>query len=89
MLEILVLIIGFAAVLAVLLLVIVVVGIRQEPTTEELGEQAPNLIAAFVRRLLGTYVHKPDSCRTRVDDKDYASLSMTQFVGPMDKPDPT
>jgi len=34
------------------LLVIVVIGIRKEPQTEELSEQAPSLIAMFVRRLL-------------------------------------
>ena len=61
MLTILVLLIGSVTILVVLLLVIVVVGIRQEPPTEELSEQAPSLIAVFVRRLLGVYVRKPGS----------------------------
>lgn len=64
MLEILIFVIGSAAVLVALLLVIVVIGIRQEPPMEELNEQAPSFIAAVVRRLLGTYVRKPVS-RTR------------------------
>jgi hypothetical protein len=42
-------------------LVIVVLGIQQEPPTEELSQQAPSLLAAFVRRLLGLHVRKPDS----------------------------
>ena len=61
MLTILVLLIVSVTIFVVLLLVIVVVGIRQEPPTEELSEQASSLIAAFVRRLLGLHVRKPDS----------------------------
>ena len=60
MLTILILI-GSVTVLVALLLAIVVIGARHEPQTEELSEQAPSLIAAFVRRLLGVYVRKPDS----------------------------
>ena len=48
-------------VLFAILLAIVVIGVRHEPQTEELSEQAPSLIAASVRRLLGLYVRKPDS----------------------------
>ena len=75
MLTIFVLLIGSMTTLAVLLLVIVVIGIRQEPPTEELSEQAPSLTTAFVRRLLGVHVRKPDS-----------SPRATSLVGPMDKP---
>lgn len=71
---------GSAAVIVVLLLVIVIIGIRQEPPMEELGEQAPSLIAAFVRRLLGVYVRKPEFDR---DGKAHASL----LAGSMDKRD--
>jgi len=71
---------GCPAAFVVLLLVIVIIGIRQEPPVEELGEQAPSLIAAFVRRLLGVYVRKPDLDR---DGEVYASL----LAGSMDKPD--
>jgi hypothetical protein len=60
MLTILVLV-GSVTVLVAVLLAIVVIGVRHEPQTEELSEQAPSLIAAFVRRLLGLYVRKPDS----------------------------
>jgi hypothetical protein len=75
MLTILVLVVGLAIILVVLLLVIVVIGIRQEPLTEELSEQAPSLTTAFVRRLLGVYVRKPDS-----------PPRTTSLVGPIDKP---
>jgi hypothetical protein len=61
MVTILVILIVSMAIFVVLLLVIVMVGIRQEPPTEELSEQAPKLIAAFARRLLGLHVRKPDS----------------------------
>jgi hypothetical protein len=61
MLSILIFVVGSGTVLILLLFVIVVIGIRQEPPMEELGEQAPGLTAAFVRRLLGAYVRRPDS----------------------------
>ena len=75
MLTILVVLIGSVSILLVLMLLIVVIGIRQEPPTEELSEQAPSLTTAFVRRLLGVYVRKPDS-----------PPRTTSLVGPMDKP---
>lgn len=88
MLAILVLAVGSAAGLVVLLLASVVIGIRQEPSTEELREQAPSLIAAFVRRLLGVYVRKPRSARNLDQvDNDHASLVAASLVVPMDKPD--
>ena len=61
MLTVLVILILSVTILVVLLLLIVVIGIRQEPPAEELSEQASSLIAAFVRRLLGVHVRKPDS----------------------------
>lgn len=61
MLTVLVLLILSVSIFVVLLLVIVVVGIRQEPSTEELSEQASSFIAAFVRRLIGVHVRRPDS----------------------------
>ena len=75
MITILALLIGSMTILAVLLLLIVVIGIRQEPPTEELSEKAPSLTTVFVRRLLGVYVRKPDS------PPHTASL-----VGPIGKP---
>jgi hypothetical protein len=86
MLTILMLIVGSAAVLVVLLLIIVVIGIRQEPTTDELSEQAPSLIAAFVRRMLGVYVRRPYSTSNlHQGDKDGASPCATPLVVPIDK----
>ena len=60
MLTILVLAAGAVMVLVLVLLAIVVIGIRQEPPTDELNRQAPSLFAALVRRMLGVYVRKPD-----------------------------
>jgi hypothetical protein len=54
---------GAVMVLVLVLLGVVVVGIRQEPSTNELSSQAPSHIAALVRRLLGVYVRKPDMHR--------------------------
>ena len=59
MFAILILVVGSVTALVVLLLVIVVIGIRQEPSMEELREQPPRLTAVFVRRLLGVCVRKP------------------------------
>ena len=75
MLTILILVVGSVAILVVLLLLIVVIGIRREPATEELSEQAPSLTTVFVRRLLGVYVRKPDS-----------PPRTTSLAGPVDKP---
>ncbi len=61
MLIILALLIGSVTIFVLLLLVIVGLGIRQEPPTEELSEQASSLLGAFVRRLLGLHVRKPES----------------------------
>ena len=46
--------------LVLVVLAVVVVGIRQEPSTQELTRQAPRLIATLARRLLGVYVRRPD-----------------------------
>ena len=53
----------FAAVAMGLVLVVlaaVVVGIRQEPPSQELTGQAPRLMARLTRRLVGVYVCRPD-----------------------------
>jgi hypothetical protein len=73
--------IGSVTVLLALLLAIVVIGVRHEPQTEELSEQAPSLIAAFVRRLLGVYVRKPDSSAV------WKSSRQSEPLGP-NAPDP-
>jgi hypothetical protein len=60
MLTILVLMVGAVTVLVLVLLAVVVVGIKQEPPSEELKRQPPNVVSAWVRRLLGVYVRKPE-----------------------------
>jgi hypothetical protein len=59
MLTILILAVGSVMVLVLVLLAVVVIGIRQEPPTDELSRQAPSLFAALVRRSLGVSVRKP------------------------------
>ena len=60
MLTFLLIAVGTAMVLVLVLLAVVVIGMRQEPSEDELRRQAPNLMAALVRRVLGVYVRKPD-----------------------------
>jgi hypothetical protein len=60
MLTILLLVVGAAMALVLVFLAVVVIGMRQEPPTDELSMQAPSLFAALVRRMLGVYVRKPD-----------------------------
>ncbi len=60
MLTILLLAVGAVMMLVLVLLAIVVIGMRQEPSEDELRRQAPTLVAALVRRVLGVYVRKPD-----------------------------
>jgi hypothetical protein len=60
MLTILLLAVGAAMVLVLVLLAVVVIGMSQEPSEDELRRQAPSLMAALVRRMLGLSVRKPD-----------------------------
>jgi K+-sensing histidine kinase KdpD len=53
-------VVAMGLVLAVL--AVVVVGIRQEPSSQELTRQAPRLMAKMTRRLVGVYVRRPDPC---------------------------
>ena len=46
--------------LVLVVLAVVVVGIRQEPSAHELTKQAPRLMARTARRLLGVYIRRPD-----------------------------
>lgn len=68
MLTILVLVVGVVMVLVLVLLAVVVAGIKQEPPTEELTSQPPNAVTAWVRRVLGVYVRKPEQRPTRDED---------------------
>jgi hypothetical protein len=60
MLAILYLLVGGTMILVLVVLAVVVVGIKQEPSATELSSQAPSALTAWVRRLLGVYVRKPD-----------------------------
>jgi hypothetical protein len=46
--------------LVLAVLAAVVVGIRQEPSSQELTGEAPRLMAKMTRRLVGVYVRRPD-----------------------------
>jgi len=46
--------------LVLILLATVVTGIRHEARTE-LGSQAPSLISAIARRLIGVHIRRPDT----------------------------
>ena len=46
--------------LVVAVLAIVVIGIRQEPSAQELTRHPPRRIAKLARRMLGVYVRRPD-----------------------------
>ena len=87
MLTILVFLILSVMIFVVILLVLVVVGIHEEPSTEELSEQASSLVASFVRRLLGLHVRKPGSppILRRADEAPYLAR-VTPLVGPVHKP---
>lgn len=61
MFTIVVVVVGSLAILVLLLFLIVIIGIRQETSTEELSGEAPSLVAAFARRSLGVYVRRPHS----------------------------
>jgi hypothetical protein len=53
------LMVGGATVIVFVVLGVVVIGIRHEPTAEGLTSQPPNAMSAWVRHLLGVYVRKP------------------------------
>jgi hypothetical protein len=46
--------------LVVAVLAVVVIGIRQEPSAQELTRHPPRRIAKLARRMLGVYVRRPD-----------------------------
>jgi hypothetical protein len=46
--------------LVLVVLAVVVIGIRQEPSAQELTNHAPRLIARLARRFAGVYVRRPD-----------------------------
>jgi hypothetical protein len=70
--------------LVLVVLALVAVGIRQEPSAQELASQAPSLLAKVARRLIGVHVRRldpsviPDKLR---GDPSHAAL------GPAGQPD--
>lgn len=60
MLTILFLAVGSVMLFVLVLLAVVVAAIKQEPQGEGLISQPPDAMTAWVRRLLGVYVRKPD-----------------------------
>lgn len=52
--------VSIVAVLVALLIGIVIVGTRQEPTYSELNRLAPTRLASISRSVLGVYVARPD-----------------------------
>lgn len=49
------------------LIIVVIIGIRHEPSMAELRSQPPTRLAALVRRLLGVSVRRPDPEVTGAD----------------------
>ena len=80
MLTILLLMVGSVMVLVLVLLAVVVAGIKREPPAQELTSHAPSLTTAWVRRLLGVYVRKPD--QPRVVDADRGEPHLTAWDPP-------
>jgi len=75
MLTILGLVVGVVMILVLVLLAVVVVGIKQEPPADELMTHPPNAITAWVRRLLGVYVRKPDQPSAFDEDREEPCLA--------------
>ena len=70
MLTVLILVISAAGVVALTVLVVVVVAIRQEPRDMELSNVAPSRVAIRVRRLLGVYLRRPSLPADSTDGHD-------------------
>jgi hypothetical protein len=69
MLAILCVMVGGVMMLVLVVLAVVVVGIKQEPSAKELSSRAPSVTTAWVRRLIGVYVRKPDQPRAFHEDR--------------------
>lgn len=67
MLTLLILVVCAVGGVALAVLVVVVVAIRQEPRDMELSNVAPSRVAIRVRRLLGVYLRRPTP---RFDDQE-------------------
>ena len=80
MLTTLLLTVGGVMVLVLILLAVVVAGIKQEPSAEELTSRPPSVVSALVRRLLGVYVRKPD--QPPAPDQDHGEPCLTAWDPP-------
>ena len=67
MLTVLILVAGAVGGITLILLVIVVVAIRQEPRDIEMSNAAPSWIAVRVRRLLGVSLRRPAPATDYID----------------------
>jgi hypothetical protein len=61
--------VGALAAIAAFLFAVVVVGIRQEPSDQELSSRASGPVAVLVRRLLGVHVRRPADANAN-DDRE-------------------
>jgi hypothetical protein len=75
MLAILYLVVGGIMAFVLVVLALVVVGIKQEPSAKQLPSQAPNALTAWVRRLLGVYVRKPEQPPAFDEDRREPSVT--------------
>jgi hypothetical protein len=75
MLTILVLMVGAVMVFVLILLAVVAAGIKKEPPADELTSQPANFVTAWVRRLLGVYVRKPERPPTFDTDREEPCLA--------------
>ena len=67
------------AILAVVLFVAVVLGIRSESGYREMSTRAERPLAVMVRRLLGVYVGKPDDTDADDDREECLTGSSTDW----------
>ena len=82
--SIMLILIAAAMGLVLVMLAVVVVGIKLEPSAQELTRQAPSLIAALARRLLRVYVRRPDP--SVIPDEQHAQPSPAAHA-PARRPD--
>jgi hypothetical protein len=62
--------------IVLILLAVVVAGIKQEPPTQELTSRPPSAVTAWVRRLLGVHVRKPDQPPVSNQDRKEPCLAV-------------
>ena len=80
MLTFLLLAVGGVMVFVLVLLAVVAAAIKKEPQAQELTSQPPSAVTAWVRRLLGVYVRKPD--QPPAIDEDHIEPRLTAWEPP-------